>query len=153
MPDQALRVVEAEEVPRVPWTVRFRLWTARRRDRTGLLLHAAIRDPIRSPSRKWCVVMVELAGEPLASADRTSRLPKFAQLPSGRHALRFHVVRARWSTVFEKTFRLERGDVLLASCEPVQPKVFYRRSPRCDTWTLFVIKPHGSGSEEARRIG
>ncbi|MFI1950615.1 hypothetical protein ACH437_01935 [Streptomyces xinghaiensis] len=99
-------------------------------------------------------MVVELAGESLASVDRTSKLPKFAALPPGQHALRFRVVRARRrGTVFEKTFHLERGDVLLASCEPVQPTVFYRRSPRCDTWTMFVIKPHESDSEGARRIG
>ncbi|MBQ0987687.1 hypothetical protein KBZ10_24845 [Streptomyces sp. F63] len=114
-----------------------------------MLLHAAI----RSPSRKWCVVVVELAGESLASADRTSKRPTFAQLPPGHYALRFRVVRARLSTVFEKTFRLERGDVLLASCEPVQPNVFYRRSPRCDTWTMFVIKHPEPGPEGPRRIG
>ncbi len=35
---------------------------------------------------------------------------------------------------------LGQGDILLATCDPVQANVFYRRSPEADTWSLQILK-------------
>ncbi|MFH9266032.1 hypothetical protein ACH4KN_17500 [Streptomyces sp. NPDC017546] len=74
--------------------------------------------------------------------------PVFVDLPPGRHELTFRVIRAKRSrhTVFHEEIHLREGDVFLALCEPIQPDVFYRKSPTEDTWRIGVVDSvSGSG--------
>ena len=70
---------------------------------------------------------------------QTSKLPKWVPLEPGVHDLRFSA--SRWNgsgTSFRRCVDLTAGEVLVAVCEPVQPPVFYAKSPSADLWHLGV---------------
>lgn len=73
----------------------------------------------------------------------TFKRPAFVDLPAGNHDLTFRVIRARQSreTSFKKEVSLQQGDIFMALCEPVQPNVFYRKSPEEDTWRIGLAEP------------
>ncbi|MFF9566251.1 hypothetical protein [Streptomyces sp. NPDC014685] len=82
-------------------------------------------------------------GRELCGVDRTSiRKVHFIPLSPGPHLLQLDVLRTRKkrSTRVEREVVLDQGDVLLVTCDPVQPNVFYRRSPVADTWSLQIIR-------------
>lgn len=119
-----------------------RVWLmwARRRQRTGVLLCAVIRTPVRSASGKAPIVSLREGNDRLCVSDRYSRSPKWVPLEPGVHDLRFSV--ARWNgepgTSFRRCVNLEPGDVFVAVCEPAQPRVFYAPGPSEDQWYLGV---------------
>lgn len=128
---------------RLKWRARYLIHKARRRGRTGLLLQVDLRDPPRSMSLKWCLVSVTENGQWLCSVDRTSiRRVRFIPLPPGPHPLRLEVMRYRKCrcTQAQQNIVLGQGDILLVTCDPVQPNVFYRRSPVLDTWSAQILQ-------------
>ncbi|MEU0835393.1 hypothetical protein [Streptomyces sp. NPDC005969] len=48
--------------------------------------------------------------------------------------------RRRRSTRVQRKVVLGQGDILLVTCDPVQPNVFYRRSPAVDTWSAQILQ-------------
>lgn len=134
---------------RLKWRSRYLVHRARRRGRTGLLFQADLRVPPRSMSRKWCVLSVTANGRHLCSIDQTTfRTVRFFPLPPGLHSLHLEVVRVRrpGPTRVEQNVVLSQGDILLVTCDPVQPNVFYRSSPVVDTWSTQVLQ-HRMGSD------
>lgn len=128
---------------RLKWRSRYLIHRARRRGRTGCLLQVDLRDPPRSMSLKWCLVSVTESGRQLCSVDRTSiRKVRFIPLPPGPHSLHLEVMRShrRRSTRVQRKVVLGQGDILLVTCDPVQPNVFYRRSPAADTWSAQILR-------------
>jgi hypothetical protein len=128
---------------RLKWRSRYLIRRARRRGRTGLLIQVDLRDPPRSMSPKRCLVSVTEGERQVCSVDRsTIRTVRFVPLLPGRRSLRLEVLRTcrRGSTRVERTVVLRQGDIVLATCEPVQPNVFYRRSPEADRWSLQILK-------------
>ncbi|MFJ4858362.1 hypothetical protein [Streptomyces sp. NPDC088730] len=128
---------------RLKWRSRYLIHKARRRGRTGLLLQVDLRDPPRSMSLKWCLVSVTESGRQLGSIDRTSiRKVRFITLPPGPHSLQLEVTRhrERRCTQAQQNVVLGQGDILLVTCDPVQPNVFYRRSPVVDTWSAQILQ-------------
>ncbi|MFE7333173.1 hypothetical protein ACFU8W_52110 [Streptomyces sp. NPDC057565] len=130
---------------RLKWRSRYLIHRARRRGQTGLLLQVDLRDGPRSMSLKWCLVSVTESGRDLCSVDRTSiRKVRFIPLPPGPHPLHLEVMRyrKRRSTQVQRNVVLGQGDILLVTCDPVQPNVFYRRSPVVDTWSAQILQQH-----------
>jgi hypothetical protein len=128
---------------RLKWRSHYLIHKARRRGRTGLLLQVDLRDPPRSMSVKWCLVAVAESGHRLCSVDRTSmRKIRFVPLPPGPHPLHLEVTRhrKRCCTQAQQNVVLGQGDILLVTCDPVQPNVFYRRSPVVDTWSAQILQ-------------
>lgn len=128
---------------RLKWRSRYLIHKARRRGRTGLLIQVDLRDPLRSMSPKWCLVSARAGERILCSMDRTKlRKVRFIPLPPGPHSLRLETLRTRKrrSTQVERRVVLGQGDILLVTCDPVQPHVFYRRSPEADTWSLQILQ-------------
>jgi hypothetical protein len=128
---------------RLKWRSRFLIRKARWRGQTGLLVQVDLRDPVRSMSPKWCRVSVAEDGRELCGVDRTTlRKVRFILLPPGPHALQLEVLRARrkGSTRVEGNVVLGQGDILLVTCDPVQPNVFYRRSSEADTWGWQILQ-------------
>ncbi|MFF3391190.1 hypothetical protein ACFYW1_09720 [Streptomyces sp. NPDC002669] len=148
MKNQPLKVTCLGDDEKVPRRVRSALGRADRRGRTGLLFHADMRSSYRSFTFKWAIVLIECDGVEVCHKDGTTlRRPKFVDLSPGVHTLSFRVIRARRSreTFFEKEIHLRNGDVFVALCEPIQPNVFYRRSPEEDTWRLRKIESWPGG--------
>ncbi|MEV0875865.1 MULTISPECIES: hypothetical protein [Streptomyces] len=142
MRDTAVRV-NSDFDGRLKWRSRYLIRKARRRGRTGLLLQVDLRDPPRSMSLKWCLVSVTESGHSLCSVDRTSiRKVRFIPLPPGPHPLHLEVTRhhKRRCTQAQQNVVLGQGDILLVTCDPVQPNVFYRRSPVVDTWSAQILQ-------------
>lgn len=128
---------------RLKWRSRYLAHRARRRGLTGLLFQADLRDPPRSMSLKWCVLSVTANGRHLCSVDRTTfRTVRFFPLSPGSYLLHLEVDRVRrpGPTRVEQKLVLGQGDILLVTCDPVQPNVFYRRSPVMDTWSTQVLQ-------------
>lgn len=128
---------------RLKWRSRYLIHRVRRRGRTGLLLQVDLRDPPRSMSPKWCLVAVTESGRELCSVSRTNiRKVRFIPLPPGPHPLSLKVLRyrKRRCTLVQQNVVLGHGDVLLVTCDPVQPNVFYRRSPVVDTWSAQILQ-------------
>lgn len=128
---------------RLKWRSRYLIHRARRRGRTGLLLQVDLRDGPRSMSLKWCLVTVAESGHQLCSADRASiRKVRFIPLLPGPHPLHLEVTRhrKRRSTQVQHNVVVGQGDILLVTCDPVQPNVFYRRSPAVDTWSVQILQ-------------
>lgn len=128
----------------LPRSVRFLLWRMKRAGRTGLLFRCAMRDSHRSVTRKWSIVSVESEGNRLCEMSNTTfKRPVFVDLPPGRHGLTFRVIRSSRSrsTLFHEEVSLGQGDIFLAMCEPIQPNVFYRKSPKVDTWKIGRVSP------------
>ncbi|WP_258572730.1 hypothetical protein [Streptomyces sp. KM273126] len=136
--------VEAlDESKRLPLLVRWRLRKEQHRRRTGVLLYAEIREPLRSLTYKAGVVSLWENGVELCSRSRDTKMPKFVELPPGAHTFEFKVIRVRAgkSSSFQKVVDLDEGEILVAVCDPVQSNVFYRRSPDADTWVVGVLTP------------
>ncbi|MFJ3277595.1 hypothetical protein [Streptomyces halstedii] len=129
--------------------MRLRLRWLRRRRKTGVLLHWIMRTGYRAVTLKWSIVSVELGGTTLGSLGSPQFCDsRFIGLPPGSHDLGLRVIRGRRSrgTYCEQTVDLAPGDIFLALCEPVQPDVFYRKSPVEDTWQLrLVTSDEGAG--------
>ncbi|MER5503480.1 MULTISPECIES: hypothetical protein [unclassified Streptomyces] len=135
--------VDSDFDGRLKWRSRYLIHKARRRGRTGLLLQVDLRDPPRSMSLKWCLVSVTESGRELCSIDRTSiRKVRFIPLSPGSHPLHLEITRYRnrCSTQVQQDVVLGQGDILLVTCDPVQPNVFYRRSPEVDTWSAQILQ-------------
>lgn len=143
MEEQPPRVSRTESGSKLPTSARFLLWYARRRGKSGLLFHCAMRDNFRSMTLKWSIVTIEWGGETLCGMSGTTfKRPMFVGLPPGEYELTFRVIRARRNrgTVFREKVLLREGDVFLALCEPIQPNVFYRKSPTEDTWRIGLVE-------------
>jgi len=128
---------------RLKWRSRYLIRRARRRGQTGLLIQVDLRDPPRSMSPKWCLVSITEGERRFCSVDRsTIRTVRFVPLLPGPRSLRLEVLRSRrrHSTHVERTVVLGQRDILLVTCDPVQPNVFYRRSPDADTWSLQILQ-------------
>ncbi|MFF2732224.1 hypothetical protein ACFVS9_30490 [Streptomyces sp. NPDC058008] len=144
MGDIAVRVDRGFD-GRLKWHSRYLIHRARRRGQAGVLLQVDLRDPPRSTSLKWCLVSVTEEGRRLCGVDRTSvGKVRFVPLSPGPHPLHLQVTRRRErrSTRIRRHVVLGRGDILLVTCEPVQPDVFYRRSPGADTWSTQILRHH-----------
>ncbi len=133
-------VEELREFGRIPWRARRRLRQVRKSGRTGVLLIAEIREPIRALTDKAGSISVRKAGEELASSSRYNRSPKFIDLTPGRHEVDFMVIRnrAKSGTSIRQAVHLREGDVLVALCDPVQSHTLYRKSPQVDSWRIGV---------------
>lgn len=143
MEEQPLRVIRTEIGSKTPASVRLLLWYTRRRGKSGLLFHCAMRDNFRSMTLKWSIVTIEWNGKTLCEMSGTTfKRPMFVCLPPGKYELTFRVIRARRSrgTVFREQVFLREGDVFLALCEPIQPNTFYRKSPTEDTWRIGILE-------------
>ncbi|WP_405526885.1 hypothetical protein OG426_30775 [Streptomyces canus] len=132
-----------DESKRLPLLVRWRLRREQRRRRTGVLVFAEIREPLRSLTYKAGIVSLWENGDELCSRSRDAKMPKFVELPPGLHQFEFKVIRVRAekSTSFQRAVDLKEGEILVALCDPVQSNVFYRRSPDMDTWVVGVLSP------------
>jgi hypothetical protein len=130
-------------VDALPWLVRVRLRRARRKGRTGLLLHGVIRTGPRAATRKTPSVSASSGQRQLGECSAFSHHPKWAALAPGPHALRFLVSRSISHSAFDLRVTLDDGEVLVAVCEPVQSWTFYAPSPAADTWYLGIIDPAG----------
>ncbi|MEU6355918.1 hypothetical protein ABZ896_42515 [Streptomyces sp. NPDC047072] len=132
---------------RLPLLVRWCLKRARRKGRTGVLVFAEIREPVRSLTHKAGIVSVREEGVELCSRDRGAKTPRFIELPPGPHRLEFGVTRmkASGSTSFLQVVDLKEGETLVALCDPVQSNVFYRRSPDVDSWVIGVFPNREKG--------
>ncbi|MFF1261218.1 hypothetical protein ACFVZT_30920 [Streptomyces sp. NPDC058321] len=128
---------------RLKWRSRYLIHKARRQGRTGLLIQVDLRDPPLSMSPKWRLVSITEGERRLHGTDRTSlRTVRFVSLSPGSHSLQLEVQRThrRRSTRVDREAVLGQGDILLVTCDPVQPNVFYRRSPEVDTWSLHIVQ-------------
>ncbi|MFG3370350.1 hypothetical protein ACGF0K_36035 [Streptomyces sp. NPDC048156] len=132
-----------DESKRLPLLVRWRLRREQQRGRTGVLLFAEIREPVRSLTHKAGIVSLWEDGVELCFRSRDAKRPKFVELAPGVHRLEFKVTRisVKGSTSFLKTADLKQGEILVALCDPVQSNVFYRRSSGVDTWVIGVLAP------------
>ncbi|WP_174479420.1 hypothetical protein [Streptomyces hokutonensis] len=132
-----------DEVRRMPWRARRRLRRIRKRGRTGVLLIAEIREPVRSFTDRAGVVSVRENGLEICFRTRSAKAPKFAELAPGLHDLEFRVSRPRASgtSSFRRAVALREGDVLVALCDPVQPNTFYRKSRTADSWFVGILSP------------
>ncbi|WP_329422729.1 hypothetical protein OG810_35745 [Streptomyces sp. NBC_01693] len=142
MDEQPLQVSRFEESERIPLSARLLLWWAKKRRRSGLLFHCAMRDSFRSVTLKWSIVSIECEGETLCEMTNTTiKRPMFIDLPPGRRELAFRVIRARkkMGTLFKEEVNLREGEIFIALCEPIQPNVFYRKSPAKDTWKVGQV--------------
>jgi hypothetical protein len=119
----------------------WRLRREKKAGRTGVLLVVEIREPVRSLTHKAGIVSLWEEGRELCARSRDAKSPKFVKLLPGFHVIEFKVIRMReeQSTSFVKTVDLRENDILVASCDPVQANVFYRRSPDVDSWTIGVV--------------
>ncbi|WP_328675012.1 hypothetical protein [Streptomyces sp. NBC_00343] len=132
-----------DEVKRMPWRAGKRLRRVQESGRTGVLLIAEIREPIRSFTDRAGIVSIRENGQKVCSRDRCTKAPKFVELTPGFHDLEFMVIRFKESKTssFRKTVKLREGDVLIALCDPVQPNTFYRKSRPVDSWFIGVHSP------------
>jgi hypothetical protein len=127
----------------VPWPARVRLRSARRKGRTGLILYGIIRQSPRAMTRQLPFATVSEGKRDLASCSPVERRPKWVPLAPGQHELRFHAGNTLRFSVFDERVSLDEGDVLVAVCEPVQPRTFYAKSPEADRWSLGIIDSGG----------
>jgi hypothetical protein len=128
---------------RLKWRTRLLIRRARRQGSTGLIIQVDLRDPPQSMSPKLCVVCVREGEEEFCSVSRANlKTVRFIPLHPGTHVLNLEVLRfrRRQSTRVERTVVLAQAEVLLLTCDPVQPNVFYRRSPKADTWSLQILR-------------
>lgn len=141
--DAPLSVGALDEVKRIPWRARKCLGRAQKRGRTGVLLIAEIREPIRSLTDRAGTVSIRENGLEICYRDRFSKAPKFVELAPGLHELEFTVIRLRESRTssFRRAVELQEGDVLVALCDPVQPNTFYRKSQAVDSWFVGILSP------------
>lgn len=138
--EQVPAVAEYEGPERLPWRARRRLQKAHRRGRTGLLLVAEIREPIRAPVEKAGSVLLLEGGKELCYRSKFNRSPKFVEMATGVHDVEFVVVRnrVRKSSSFRRAFTLREGEIFVAICDPVQWNTFYRKSPLMDSWVIGI---------------
>ena len=132
-----------DEVKRMPWRAGKRLRRVQESGRTGVLLIAEIREPIRSFTDRAGIVSIRENGQKVCSRDRYAKAPKFVELAPGLHDLEFVVIRFRESKTssFRRAVELRGGDVLVALCDPVQPNTFYRKSRTVDSWFVGILSP------------
>ncbi|MER6205938.1 hypothetical protein [Streptomyces sp. NPDC001642] len=137
-----------DEVKRMPWRAGKRLRRVQESGRTGVLLIAEIREPIRSFTDRAGIVSIRENGQKVCSRDGYTKAPKFVELKPGLHDLEFVVIRFRESETssFRKTVKLREGDVLVALCDPVPPNTFYRKSRPVDSWFIGVLPPSEKAS-------
>ncbi|MDX3682600.1 MULTISPECIES: hypothetical protein [unclassified Streptomyces] len=103
-----------------------------------------MRDSFRSVTLKWSIVSIECEGETLCEMSNTTfKRPVFIDMPPGRRELTFRVMRAqkKRGTLFRQEATLVEGSIFVALCEPIQPNVFYRKSPVKDTWKIGQVEP------------
>jgi hypothetical protein len=127
----------------LPWPVRVRLRSARKKGRTGLLLYGIIRTWPRAMTRETPLVWITEGKRRLGICSPTRHLPKWVALVPGAHDLSFFASRTVAFSSFDDRVTLSEGDVLVAVCEPVQPNTFYARSPDADLWNLGIIDSKG----------
>jgi hypothetical protein len=127
----------------VPWFARIRLSRARKRHQTGVLLSAIIRTNSRAITSRRPLVAIREGGRRLCLCSPSSKFPKFTTLDPGVHLLRFHVSAGESASSFAQSVTLQPGDILVAVCEPVQPWVFYAKSPTADQWHIGVDRAWG----------
>lgn len=128
---------------KLPWLVRLKLRSVRKKGLTGVLLYGVIRAGSRSISSKKPSVSVREGRRRLGLCSSSSPLPKWAALAAGTHELLFLASRSVSSSSFSGQVSLRDGDVLVAVCEPIQPWVIYAKSPSADTWKLGIIGTDG----------
>lgn len=76
----------------------------------------------------------------LARCSPSSKAPKWSDLPAGRHLLDFTASRGgQFISSFKRELRLERGDVLVVICEPIQPWSLLGKSPSANRWYIGVL--------------
>ncbi|MFG3304895.1 hypothetical protein [Streptomyces wuyuanensis] len=125
---------------KIPWVARLYLHHALKRERTGILFDADIREPPRSMSPKWSTVWIKEGKETLCAASKVQRFPKFVDLDPGEHKLEFIVTRkGRGGTSFTKEIEFQCGQIVVVLCEPIQPNVFYRKSSEVDSWRIGIV--------------
>ena len=141
--DAPLSVATLDEVKRIPWRARKRLRRVQKDGKTGVLLIAEIREPIRSFTDKAGVVSIRENGLEICFRDRFVKAPKFVELTPGLHDIEFMVSRLKASRIssFRRAVELREGDVLVAWCDPVQPNTFYRKSRTADSWFVGILSP------------
>lgn len=127
------------ELNRLTWSGKFRLWLAQKRPGSGVLLNARIRTPVRSMSPKMPSAVIRESGIELCECSPYSPWGKWKPLASGSHTLEFHAVRFFSSSSFSRSIFLEDGEILIALSEPIQPDVFYAKSPSFDMWYLGIV--------------
>lgn len=123
----------------LPWLLRVRLRSARKKGRTGLILYGIIRQGQIQISRQRPYASIREGKRKLGSRDPTNRLPKWVSLAPGVHDLHFMAGNSIRFSFFDERVTLNEGDVLVAVCEPVQP----RKSPEADLWRLGIIDSEG----------
>ena len=87
--DAPLSVGSLDEAKRIPWRARKRLRRAQKSGRTGVLLIAEIREPIRSFTDRAGTVSIRKNGVKVCSRSRFTKAPKFVDLAPGLHELEF----------------------------------------------------------------
>ncbi|MEU4254046.1 hypothetical protein AB0F15_42300 [Amycolatopsis sp. NPDC026612] len=121
------------------WRVKRKIRKMRRAGRTGVVVHAIIRTPSQGMTFKDNSVWVSRGSDNSARVSSHSRRPKWLPLPPGRHSLEFHAARITSSSDFERSFALERGQILVAICFPIQPWTIFGKSPSTDRWYLGTV--------------
>jgi hypothetical protein len=115
---------------KLPWLARRKVARARRGRRTGLVLHGIIRTPPQGVTMRQPIVSVRESGHRLCMASPWSKFRTWVSLPPGRHVLRFVTTRS----TFEREIEIPAGRILVAVCEPVQPRTIFAPSPPEDRW-------------------
>ena len=125
----------------LPWLVRvwLRLARNRRKGRAGLILYGIIRQGPLQISRQLPYASIREGKRRLGVRGPTGRLPQWVSLPPGTHEFSFLAGNSIRSSSFQGRVTLNEGDVLVAVCEPVQP----RKSPEADIWHLGIFDSAG----------
>jgi hypothetical protein len=108
----------------LPWLVRLRLRSVRKKGRTGLILYGIIRQGPRQISRQLPYAGLMEGKRHLGTRSPSAHLPKWKSLSPGTHEILFLAGNRIRSSNFDARITLDEGDVLVAVCEPVQPNTF-----------------------------
>jgi hypothetical protein len=133
-------VVDPLEVERLGWYARLKLGRIKARGDTGVLLSAIIRTPPRGISFRQPAVGISEGGTRLCLCGPQSKSPKFVRLEPGEHDLLFIASRtAKSGSGFQRRINLNKGDVFVAVCWPIQPWTIFDASPSVDHWYMGVV--------------
>jgi len=116
----------------LPWSVRVWLRLARksRKGRAGLILYGIVRQGPRQISRQLPYASISEGKRTLGVRSPTGRLPKWFPSRPGAHEFSFLAGNSIRSSSFQGRVTLNEGDVLVAVCEPVQPRTCCAFKPR-----------------------
>ena len=124
----------------IPWGARRKLRAARRAGWTGIVAFTQIPGRSAGGSRYRRVVLIREAADTLFYAHPGWQPSKWIDLSPGEHRLGFHVGGGfRAGCVFERTVRVERGEILIVGCRTTYSLKPFDKNPRPNRWYLGVV--------------